>query len=112
MKTTTLYISIVIALIIGGGVGYFSGKGTNNTQVQSRELQDSITMMNTQSATIQKMAEIMKSSGVMMQEIGMKYENTDTVTKGKDLEMMGIKYTTENKNSSESSGTMRSMMTH
>ena len=95
MKTTILVISIVISLVIGGSVGYFSGKGANDDGAQTKKLQDSATMMKEQSSSIQKMAEMMKSSGLVMQEMGMKYKDDDAVSKGKDLEMIGVKYKEE-----------------
>ena len=108
MKTTV--IGIVIALIIGGGIGYSAGKGMNNNGVQTKELQDSVAMMKEQSASIQKMAELMKSSGAAMQEMGMMYKDDSAVSGGKDLEMMGDKYMKENVKSVEGSGTMKTMM--
>lgn len=108
MKTTI--IGIVIALIIGGGIGYSAGKGMNNKGVQTKELQDSVAMMKEQSANIQKMAELMKSSGMVMQEMGMTYKDDGAVSGGKDLEMMGDKYMKENAKASTGSGAMKSMM--
>lgn len=108
MKTTV--IGVVVALIIGGGVGYSAGKSMNNNSVQTKELQDSVTMMKEQSANIQKMAELMKTSGVAMQEMGMTYKDDGAVSNGKDLEMMGDKYMKENTKAVEGSGTMKTMM--
>lgn len=110
MKTTTFVIGIIIALIIGTGAGYSLGKGTGNDSGENKELQDSITMMKEQSATIKKMAEIMTTSGLMMQTIGATYKDDMVVSKGKDLEMMGEKYVGENTKASESNGTMKNMM--
>ena len=89
---TTLIIGVVVALIIGGGIGYAMGKGAQDHSVQTKELQDSITMMNEQSANMQKMAVMMKSGGVFMQEMGLKYKDDDAVSKGKDLEAIGDTY--------------------
>ena len=108
MKTTV--IGIVIALIIGGGIGYSAGKGMNNNGAQTKELQDSVTMMKEQSVSIQKMAELMKTSGVAMQEMGMTYKDDSAVSAGKDLEMMGDKYMKENTKAVEGNGAMKSMM--
>ncbi len=110
MKNTTLVISIILSLVIGGSIGYVSGKGTNSNDAQSKELQDSISMMKEQSASIKKMAEIMKTSGTMMQTMGMTYKDEEAISKGKDLEMMGEKYLGENAKASEGSGAMKSMM--
>ena len=56
------------------------------------------------------MAEIIKTGGIKMQEIGMELKNDDAISKGKDIEMMGEKYIKENIKAVESSGTMNSMM--
>lgn len=109
MKTTV--IGILVALILGGGVGYSAGKSMSNDGGKTKELQDSVTMMKEQSASIQKMAELMKSSGVAMQQMGMTYKDDGAVSAGKDLEMMGDKYMKENTKAVEGSGTMKSMMT-
>ena len=77
MKTTTSIISFAIALIVGAGVGYFLAIGTEDHDTQTKKLQDSITMMKEQATDIQKMAELMKSSGSAMQEMGMKYKDDD-----------------------------------
>lgn len=108
MKRTV--IGIVIALIIGGGIGYSAGKGMNNNGAQTKELQDSVTMMKEQSVNIQKMAELMKSSGVAMQQMGMTYKDDSAVSGGKDLEMMGDKYMKANVKASTGSGAMNTIM--
>ena len=110
MKSTTLIIGIVISLIIGGGIGYASGKGTNNNSAQPKELEDSVTMMKEQSAAIQKMAEMMKTGGALMQELGMKYKNDEATVEGKDLEMFGEKYLKDTTTTSGSSDSMKQMM--
>ena len=110
MKTTTLVISIVVSLIIGGSVGYFSGKSANDNSDQTKKLQDSITMMKEQSSSIQKMAEMMKSSGLVMQEMGMEYKDDEAVSKGRDLEIVGEKYLKDTTTTSGSSNTMEQMM--
>lgn len=96
MKTTTLIISIVLSLIIGGSVGYFSGKGANDNTEQTKKLQDSITMMKEQSSSIQKMTEMMIAGGIFMQEHGTEHKDEEAVSKGKDMQMIGEKYMKEN----------------
>ena len=109
MKINTLVICVVVALVFGG-VGYFLGKSVNNDSEQVKNLQDSMTMMKEQSASIQKMAEIMRSSGVAMQEMGTKYKDDKVVSYGKDLEMVGEKYKMENTTVSGGDGSMEHMM--
>lgn len=108
-NNTNLVLGIIIALIIGVGAGYSFGKGINDNSVNSKELQDSVTMMNEQAVTIQKMAEMMKSSGTMMREVGARYNENEAVMKGKDLEVMGEKYMMEVMKSAESHSLMMQM---
>ncbi len=91
---------MVIALLVGGGVGYSLGKGVNDGGVATKELQDSIQMMQEQSVMIQKMGEMMKSGGMMMQEMGTKYQNDGMMAQGKDWEAVGGKYLKENADAS------------
>src|SRR3989339_1227107 len=100
MKTTI--IVAVISLIIGGSVGYYSGKGPTENTDQTKKLQDSIVMMKEQSSSIKTMAEMMKSNGLSLQETGTKYKDEAIVSMGKDMEMVGIKYIEENTKSIES----------
>lgn len=108
-NNTNLVLGIVVALIIGMGAGYTFGKGANDNGAKAKELQDSFTMMNEQAVTIQKMAGIMKSSGTMMREMGVRYNENAAVIKGKDLEVMGDKYMMEMMKSAESHGSMMQM---
>ena len=91
---TTLIIGVVLALVIGGGIGYVSGKSGNDMSAHTKELEDSVTMMKEQTANMQTMAGMMKSGGVKMQEMGMQYKDDVAVSKGKDMEAMGAKYMT------------------
>ncbi|MEK7629422.1 MAG: hypothetical protein AAB394_02750, partial [Patescibacteria group bacterium] len=70
----------------------------------------SITMMKEQSVSIQKMAEMMKSGGVTMQELGMKYKDESAVEKGKDMQAIGEKYVKENEKATEGSASMKDIM--
>ena len=92
-----MIVSVVLALAIGGGVGYSLGNGMNNDATKTKQLQDSITMMKEQSAKIQKMAEMMKSGGATLEAAGMKYMDDAAVTAGKDLVAIGEKYLAEDK---------------
>ncbi len=110
MKNIALVLGIIIALIVGGGAGYSFGKSANDNGAQAKELKDSIAMMKEQSTKIQKMGEMMKSGGIMLQEMGMKYNDDGAVAKGKDMEAFGEKYMGENKKASEASGSMKQIM--
>lgn len=108
MKTTI--IAVLITLVIGGGAGYLSGKSGADNGDQTKKLADSVSMMKEQSANIQKMAEMMKTDGLAMQEIGTKYKDEMVVSKGKDLEMVGAKFMDENVKAVEEEGTMKAIM--
>ncbi|MDO8558698.1 MAG: hypothetical protein Q7S09_06000 [bacterium] len=109
MKNITIALAILIALSIGGAAGYSFGRGANDGSAENKELQDSITMMKEQSATIEKMGEMMKSAGEAMQTMGLKYNDEEAVMKGRDLEAVGAKYMGENE-AQEGSGSMKQMM--
>lgn len=108
MNNTTI-LSVIIALVIGVGGGYFAGKSTAGTLGDSRELRDATSMMNNQSASIKQMGEMMKTGGMVMQDMGMKYKDDILLEKGKDMEVVGEKYMTENKSKS-TEGAMNKMM--
>lgn len=108
MKTTI--IVAVISLVIGGSAGYYSGKGSDGNTDQTKKLQDSIAMMKEQSSNIKTMAEMMKSNGLSLQEAGTKYKDEGIMSMGKDMEMVGAKYSGENTKATESTGTMENMM--
>ena len=104
MKNT---ITIIIVAVLALGGGYFLG-GSGN--VSESKLQDSVDMMKEQSANIKKMAEIMKSSGLSMQEMGMKYSDDGLVADGKDLQAIGEKYIQENIKAAGSNESMKKAM--
>jgi F420-0:gamma-glutamyl ligase-like protein len=110
MKTTTIIIGALIALIVGGATGYAFGRAGINDDTQTKKLQDSVVMMKEQSANIRKMGEMMKSAGVVMQELGMKYKDEEVIAKGKDLEVVGGKYIAEDTKATESSNSMKETM--
>jgi hypothetical protein len=110
MKTSIAIIGIIVALAVGVGAGYSLGKSMNNADTaKAKELQDSITMMKDQAASIKKMAELMKSGGASLQEIGMKYMDDAAVAKGQDLATVGEKYVKENEKAA-TGNTMNKMM--
>ncbi|MFA6414769.1 MAG: hypothetical protein WC217_00600 [Candidatus Paceibacterota bacterium] len=108
MKTTIA--GVLVAFIIGGGAGYFAGNGANSSGVESKKLQESIVMMKEQSASIQDMAQMMQSNGTFLQDIGMKYNDETTVSKGKDMEAIGAKYMKADATASAGSDTMGEVM--
>lgn len=91
MNNSTI-TGIIVALIIGGGAGYFVGNGATANGADAKKLQESVVMMKDQSSHIQEMAQLMQSDGTLLQEMGMKYNDADAVSKGKDLQAIGAKY--------------------
>lgn len=111
MKNTLLIIGMLAALIIGGIAGYAFGKGGKNINTdQAKKLEESAVMMKEQSTNIRKMGEMMKSTGMALQEIGMKYKDDDAVVKGKDLQTVGEKYLADDKKAAEGTDSMKKTM--
>ena len=110
MNNSITIISILIALVLGGGGGYMAGKQASNVGFTAKDMQDAIVMMKGQSAGIEKMAAMMKSSGIMMEERGTTYKDDEMVMKGKDLEVIADKYMKDNATQSGGSNSMEQMM--
>ncbi len=102
-------LGIIVALIIGAGGGYVTGKGAVDTQGDAKKLQDVTSMMNEQSTSIKQMSEMMKTTGLSMQDMGMKYKDDALVADGKDLQAVGEKYLKENTTKATEGG-MKQMM--
>jgi hypothetical protein len=110
MKNTTLIIVTIIALTIGTGAGYSFGKGLSDSSAEIKKTQDAISMMKEQSASIKKMGEMMISSGLAEQEMGIMNKDEKMISMGKDLEAFGKKYVEENAKSIEKDTTMKQNM--
>jgi|CXWL01.1.fsa_nt_gi hypothetical protein len=102
-------LGIVAALVIGAGGGYVTGKGADNSQTDVKKLQDVTSMMNEQSTSIKQMGEMMKTTGLSIQDVGMKYKDDALVAEGKDLQVVGEKYLKENTTKAAEGG-MKQMM--
>ncbi len=109
MKNNAL-ITILITLVIAGGGGYMIGKGSAGSVTDTKAVDDSVRMMKEQSASIQKMGEMMQSNGIMMQEAGAKYKDEGMMSAGKDMEMVGGRYMTEDAKAGSGTDSMRKMM--
>ncbi|HEY4483297.1 MAG TPA: hypothetical protein VI953_03940 [Candidatus Paceibacterota bacterium] len=103
-------IAAVITLVVAGGGGYVAGKSSVETGVSMQAHQDSVVMMQKQSASIKEMGEMMKSGGMMMQELGAKYKDDMMMSKGKDLEMVGAKHMGEDMTAGHGTDSMHQMM--
>jgi len=110
MKNITLVIGIIIALTIGAGAGYSFGKGSKDNMVEMKKMEDAISMMKEQSVSIQKMGEMMISSGMAEQKMGIMYKDEMMISGGKDLEAFGKKYIEENIKSIEKDASMMQNM--
>jgi len=108
MNKQTASIGVVIALVIGGIVGY-AIKPAADTSANDKRLAEAVTMMKDQSVAIKVMTEMMSKDATMMQELGVKYKDEDLTSMGKDMRMMSEKYSTESK-AAESKGEMNEMM--
>ena len=106
MKTTTLVIGIIIALIIGTGAGFLLGKGMSANGADTGKLQEALSMMKKQSSSIQAMGDLMTSSGLAAQEAGIKYQDEGLTSKGKDLVAVGKKYMEEDAKLTEKDSSM------
>ncbi|KKU66704.1 MAG: hypothetical protein UX89_C0019G0024 [Parcubacteria group bacterium GW2011_GWA2_47_16] len=109
MKNNTL-VTIIITLIIAGGGGYMLGKGSSGSVTDTKVADDSIRMMKEQSASIKTMGEMMRSNGSMMQEAGAKYKDEGMMSAGKDMEMVGGRYLTEDAKATSGTDSMKKMM--
>ncbi len=108
MKNTI--ITIVLVVLAGVG-GYFAGKSGNmDSSVNAKKLQDSVTMMNEQSAVIKKMGEMMIESGVMMQKTKEEHNDEAIIMKGKDLEAVGAKYIKDDESQTIKDAQMKQIM--
>ena len=104
-----IIIAAGIALIIGGGGGYALGKNSAGTQKGDTKLQDAIAMMQDQSSSIRQMSDMMKSGGLMMEEMGVKYKDDKLVEEGKDMQAIGERNQSSNEMRA-SEGSMQQMM--
>lgn len=104
-----ILIAVVIFVLAGGG-GYVMGKSGNTSAQDAKKMQDSITMMKEQSATISKMGEMMKTNGALMQEAGMKFNDESMQMSGKDMQALAAKYIKDNESQTTTSGSMKSLM--
>ena len=107
MKNSTVAIIVIVAL----GLGYFAGTSSAGMgSALPSEINDSIVMMKKQSASIEKMGEMMKTSGSMMQEFGIKYNDGMMISQGKDLEAVGTKYMQDDAKESTGGGSMNKII--
>ena len=106
----TTITTVLAALIIGGVAGYFAGNGATANSSDAKALQESVVMMKEQSASIQEMAQLMQSSGTLLQDMGMKYSDESAVNKGKDLSAVGTKYMKVEEDASAESEMMGEIM--
>lgn len=108
MKTNQIII-IALALIIGLGGGYYAGKSSGSSASEGSVTMMAGMSMEEHDTGMKKMAEMMKTGGVMMQEMGTKYSNQEAVVMGKDMEMVGAKYMTDMSTSTTNSHSMHNM---
>ncbi len=109
MNKNTIIV-IVLTFIVAGGLGYSVGMNSEGMTTSAKDIEESIAMMKDQAVSIEQMGEMMKLSGVMMQEFGVKYNDDMMMSKGKDLEAVGEKYMQENAGNKNDSSPMGQLM--
>lgn len=104
MNSTTI-VGVIIGLVIGAGGGYFIASGASSgNAADQKKLQDSVSMMKDQAASIKEMAAMMQSSGNALQTAGMQYKDDALVQQGKDLQAVAAKNTQSSEASSNNNG--------
>ncbi len=78
---------IVIALLIGGVVGYYVGQ--LNQKWSPNYMQETAYMMGNNANSMMQMGRMMMNGGQMMQQKGMMYNDTTMMNLGKELEYNG-----------------------
>jgi hypothetical protein len=106
---TNLIITIIATLIIGLGGGYYVGKASSSSNSQGATSMMTGMSMEDHDEGMKKMAEMMKSGGMVMQAMGTKYSNQEAVIMGKDMEMVGVKYMIDMSTSTTNSHSMHNM---
>ena len=100
MNNSNLTVGIIIALIIGGSMGYLGGKAAASTgvsEVIAKQVNEMTTMMSEDGMRMEKMGTMMIEGGKMLQERGAKYNDQGMIMKGKDLEVNGTKHQADGK---------------
>ena len=87
-----IILSVIVSLVIGGGVGYMIGQGGSDVGMNTKDAQASIAMMKDQTVTIQKMSAMMKDAGVSLEGWSTQYKDNDMMMKAKDMQTVAEKY--------------------
>jgi hypothetical protein len=85
---------LIIGLIVGatlGGFGGFTVGQSSGVGMSKNDVAETEEMMKTAEATMDTMGKQMLSSGAIMQELGMKYNDQTLISNGKDLVILGEK---------------------
>lgn len=99
---------IVIALILGGAGGYYTGQ-TSADAASAEAMQEMLTMMQTDGMNMAKAGGMMMEAGALLEDRGVKYKDQDMVMMGKDLSVFGKKHEEDGKSMAE--GDMMGMHT-
>lgn len=101
-----LILGVLVSLVIGTGVGYTLGNNSSDVGMNKKDAQASIAMMKDQTATIEKMATMMKNAGVSLEKWSTKYSDNDMVMMSKDMQAVSQKYM----KAADTTGSMGKMM--
>ncbi|OGZ04948.1 MAG: hypothetical protein A2845_04410 [Candidatus Lloydbacteria bacterium RIFCSPHIGHO2_01_FULL_49_22] len=107
MNKTTI-IATVVALVIGGGVGYLSG-GSNVASTDSTKVAELTKMITADGEQMKKMGDVMVNASVLLEDRGAKYNDNDLSMAAKDLSVYGTKSQTNGKSMTEGNVTKMDM---
>lgn len=108
MKDNNLILWVVLALVVGGLVGFFIGK--NNQTFSPNYMGEIASMIDVNGQSMMQMGNMMMSMGQMMQQKGTVYNDTGMMQKGKELEDSGAMMKDKGNSMIERSNIMTGMM--
>jgi hypothetical protein len=95
-----IIVGVVIGVLLGGFGGYMVGQ-TSDAGMSGENIAQTEEMMKTAEASMQEMGKQMLASGVMMQELGTKYNDETLISTGKDFVILGEKSQKETEKSNK-----------
>ena len=90
-NTTTIILSVIVGVALGGFGGFTAGKKSNNSGMTDKEVHELIEMMSSEGKSMMEMGKMMQEGGSMLKERGVKYNDQEMSMKVKDLEVVGAK---------------------
>lgn len=90
-NTTTIILSVIVGVALGGFGGFVTGKQTGDVGMTDAEVHNLIGMMTAEGKSMTEMGKMMQEGGTILEERGVKYNDQEMVMKGKDLKAVGAK---------------------